>query len=145
MANAVWPHLTVHDGKAAVEFYRKALGAEAAMTVPAGDRLMHATMKIGDATFMLNDDFPEHCGGIVRAPKTTGAATPVTLHLGVPDCDAATAQMVAAGGTVVFGPFDAFWGDRYATVADPFGHQWSFGSPLPPDRAKAAAEAWKGM
>jgi PhnB protein len=31
-------------------------------------------------------------------------------------------------------PWDAFWGDRYAKVLDPFGHEWSFSHPL----AKAA-------
>ena len=143
MASAIWPYLTVNDGKAAVAFYEKALGAVAERVMPAGDKLMHATMKVGDATFMLNDDFPEHCGGVVRAPKATGAATAVTMHLNVPDCDAAVAKMTAAGGAVVYPPMDAFWGDRYGTVVDPFGHQWSFATPLPADRAKAAAESWK--
>src|SRR5262249_53566293 len=113
MSNAVWPHLTVHDGKAAVEFYQKALGAVPQMVMPAGDKVMHASLKVGDAVFMLNDDFPEYCGGLVRAPKTTGATTSVTLHLNVPDCDAAVAKMAAAGGTVTMPPADMFWGDRY--------------------------------
>jgi PhnB protein len=147
MANTVVPHLTVHDGRAAVAFYEKALGATAQMVMPADDgkRLMHASLKAGDAVFMLNDDFPEYCGGVSRAPKSTGTATPVALHLHVPDCDAAMAKMAAAGGIVSMPAMDAFWGDRYGKVTDPFGHEWSFATPLPADRAKAAAEAWKGM
>ena len=147
MAKSIWPHLVVHDGKAAVAFYENALGAKAEMVMPAADgkKLMHAGLKVGDAVFMLCDDFPEYCGGLVRAPKTTGATSAVTLHLNVADCDAAMAKMVAAGGTESMPAMDAFWGDRYGKVTDPFGHEWSFATPLPPDRAKAAAEAWKGM
>ena len=84
-------------------------------------------------------------GGISRAPKTTGAVNPVYLHLNVPDCDAAFAKMVGAGATPTMPPWDAFWGDRYAQVTDPFGHQWSFSNPLPADRAKKAQESFKGM
>jgi PhnB protein len=145
MATSLWPHLSVHDGPAAVAFYEKALGAKAEMVMPAGDgrKLMHAGMKVGDVAFMLCDDFPEHCGGVSRAPKTTGAASPVALHLTVEDCDAAMAKMAAAGGTVSMPAMDAFWGSRYGRVTDPFGHEWSFAHPLPADRAKAAAEAWQ--
>lgn len=143
MANAIWPHLTVNDGKAAVEFYQKALGAVANHVAPMGDKIMHAHLSIGDAVFMLNDDFPEFCEGKVRAPKSTGAISPVTLHLNVPDCDAAVDRMVKAGGTVSMPPMDAFWGDRYGKVTDPFGHEWSFSTPLSPERTKAAAEEWK--
>ena len=147
MANAIWPHLTVNDGKAAVAFYEKALGAVAERVMPAqgGAKLMHASLRVGDAVFMLNDDFPEYCGGASRAPKTTGAVTPVTLHLNVADCDAAFKRFVDAGGTGSMPPWDAFWGDRYAKVTDPFGHEWSFSNPLPADRAKKAAEEFKGM
>jgi len=145
MANAIWPHLTVHSGKAAIEFYQKGLGAVTDRVVPAGDKIMHASLKVGDAVLMLNDDFPEHCGGVSRAPKTTGAVSPVTLHLNVPDCDAAFNKMVSAGATASMPPWDAFWGDRYAQVTDPFGHHWSFSNPLPADRAKKAAESFKGM
>ena len=54
----------------------------------------------------------------------------MTLHLSVPDCDAAAAKALAAGATTIMAPFDAFWGDRYAEVLDPFGHVWSFAHPL---------------
>lgn len=145
MSNAIWPHITVHNAKAAIEFYQQGLGAVAERVMPAGDKIMHASLKVGDAVFMLNDDFPEHCGGVSKAPKTTGATSAVTLHLNVDDCDAAFNKMVAAGATATMPPWDAFWGDRYAQVTDPFGHQWSFSNVLPPDRAKAAAENFKGM
>jgi PhnB protein len=138
------PHLVVHDGNAAVEFYQKGLGAEVISRVPAPDgrRLMHAALAVGGSVLMLNDDFPEYCGGKVRAPKATGT-TAVTMHLNVADCDAAVAKMAAAGATVTMPPDDMFWGDRYAKVTDPFGHEWSFSTPLTAERTAAAAKKWE--
>lgn len=140
----VLPHLVVHDGPAALEFYQKALGAEVSFQMPApdGKRLMHAALSVGGGGFMLCDDFPEYCGGQARAPKVTGT-TGVTLHLNVPDCDAAVARMESAGGTVAMPPEDMFWGDRYAKVTDPFGHEWSFSSPISADRTEAAKKKWE--
>lgn len=130
---AVIPHLVVDDAAAALEFYKKALGAEEVMRLPAedGKRLMHSEIKVGDARIFVRDAFPEHCpsGGKDGSPKAFGG-TAVTLHLQVENCDAAVKQAAAAGATVVLEPWDAFWGDRYAQVADPFGHAWSFAHTL---------------
>jgi PhnB protein len=125
------PHLVVNGGVKAVEFYAAALGAVEAYRMPEenGPRLMHAELHVGDDKFFLCDDFPEYCEGQSRSPTTLGGSG-VTIHLNVPDCDAAVARMAAAGGTVVMPPWDAFWGDRYAKVRDPFGHEWSFAHPL---------------
>lgn len=141
------PHLVVQDGYKAVEFYKSALGAELCGNVmPADDgkRIMHAMFSVGGAVFMMCDDFPEHCGGRSRSPRELGG-TGVTLHLSVPDCDAAMAKMAAAGGTVTMPAMDAFWGSRYGQVTDPFGHSWSFSHQLDADRAQAAAAKWKEM
>jgi PhnB protein len=140
----ILPHLVVHDGNAALAFYEKALGAEVICRMPApdGKRLMHAALTVGGSTLMLCDDFPEYCGGQARAPKATGT-TGVTLHLNVPDCDAAVARMAEAGGTVAMPPEDMFWGDRYAKVTDPFGHEWSFAHPLTAEQTAAAAKKWE--
>jgi PhnB protein len=79
------------------------------------------------------DDFPEfreqHGGNKVLGPKQNGATTFV-LHLNVPDCDAAVKRATDAGCTVMMEPMDAFWGDRYGQVLDPYGHAWSFAHPL---------------
>lgn len=142
----VIPHLVVHNGLAALEFYQKALGAEVQFQMPADDgkRLMHASLAVaGGGGFMLCDDFPEYCGGAARAPKNSGAAPGVTLHLNVPDCDAAVKRMADAGAEVVMPPEDMFWGDRYAKVTDPFGHEWSFSSPLTEEQKAAAVKKWE--
>jgi len=132
------PHLVVKGAAAAIEYYKAALGAEELVRVPAPDgRLMHATLLIDGATLFLCDDFPDQCGGVSRAPN---GPTPITLHLCVPDADAAVARASAAGGEVAMPAEDMFWGDRYGKVIDPFGHEWSFSTPLTAER-KAAAEA----
>lgn len=134
------PHLTVKGGVAALEYYKKALGAEELSRMPTPDgRIMHATMKVGGSIFFLNDDFPEYCGGVSRTPS---GPTPVTLHLCVKNCDAAIEKAVKAGATVSMPATDMFWGDRYGQVTDPFGHSWSYGSPLTAEQKTAAEKAF---
>ncbi len=83
---------------------------------------------------IVMDDFPEYreqcSGGKIVGPKTAGASTFV-LHLNVPNCDEAVKRATDAGATILMPPMDAFWGDRYGQVLDPFGHAWSFAHPLP--------------
>jgi uncharacterized glyoxalase superfamily protein PhnB len=118
----VTPYLVVKSARQAIDFYRKAFGAEELMfaTTPDG-ACMHADIKIGDSVVMLNDEFPKFN---VLSPLTRGG-TSVTLHLYVPDVDAAFQKAVAAGATVKMPPADMFWGDRYCQLSDPFGHSWS--------------------
>jgi PhnB protein len=129
------PHLVVADASAALQFYAKALGATETMRVPAEDgrRLLHAELQINGARIFLRDHFPEFGAGEIcsrQGPPTELGGTPVTLHLEVPDCDAAVERAVAAGASVTMPPEDAFWGARYGQVVDPFGHAWSFAHPL---------------
>jgi PhnB protein len=127
----VTPHLVVNGAAKASEFYQSAFGAEEIMRMPAedGQRLMHCSLRIAGGQMFLCDDFPEYCGGKKRAPAGEGNNA-VTLHLDVPDCDAAVTRAQKAGATVTMPPADMFWGDRYAQVQDPFGHTWSFATPL---------------
>jgi PhnB protein len=122
---AIVAHLIVNGGAEAVEYYKAALGAVEVRRVPEpnGPRLMHAELEVGGGKLYLCDDFPEHCGGVVRAPSGPGS---VVLHLDVPDADAAIARAAAAGATVKMPASDMFWGDRYGQIVDPFGHTWSF-------------------
>ena len=134
------PHLVVKGGAAAIDFYKTALGAVELGRVPTEDgRLMHASLKIGESILMLCDDFPEYCGGVSRAPA---GPSPITLHLCVPNADAAIAQAAAAGANVTMPAADMFWGDRYGQIVDPFGHWWSFSHPLTEEQKKAAEKAW---
>jgi uncharacterized glyoxalase superfamily protein PhnB len=125
------PHLVCNRCADAIEFYKKAFGAEeiARMPAPDGKRLMHAEIRIGGRPLFLADDFPEYCGGKAMSPQALGG-TPVTIHRYVDDCDAAIGRAQKAGATVKMPAEDVFWGDRYGVVVDPFGHTWSFATHL---------------
>ena len=127
---AVIPHLVVGDAAAAIDFYIKAFDAVELGRVPRQDgKLIHAALGINGFTVMLNDDFPETCGGKSMTPTSLGG-TPVTIHLTVDDVDTKFQRALDAGATVVAELTDQFWGDRYGVVADPFGHHWSMGQPV---------------
>ncbi len=119
----ITPHLIIKDAAKAIDFYKKAFGAEEVMCMrgPGGNGIMHAEIKIGDSYLMIADEFPDFgCLG----PKSIGG-TPVTVHLYVKDADAVYNQAVKAGATATMPLTDMFWGDRYGKLADPFGHHWS--------------------
>ena len=116
------PHLVCAHAATAIDFYKAAFGAVEAMRLPGPDgRLMHAALRIGDSALMLVDEMPEY-GAL--GPKALKGSS-VTIHLYVPDVDAAIAQAVQAGATLKMPAADMFWGDRYGQVEDPFGHRWS--------------------
>jgi len=118
------PSLTVHNAAEAIEFYKRAFGAEELSRAPAPDgrRIWHAELKIGDSLLMLNDEFPDMGGS--RAPRSLGG-TASSLQLYVRDADAVFQRAVEAGAKVSMPLWDAFWGDRYGRVTDPFGHEWA--------------------
>jgi uncharacterized glyoxalase superfamily protein PhnB len=120
------PHLVCDGAAKAIEFYIKAFGATELTRLPMPDgRLAHGCVSINGSSVMLVDEFAEQ--GML-SPKKLGG-TPVTIHLVVPDADAAIATAADAGATVVMPPQDMFWGDRYGVVEDPFGHRWSIATP----------------
>jgi uncharacterized glyoxalase superfamily protein PhnB len=126
----------------AIEFYKKAFGAEEISRAPAldGRRIMHAQIRIGKSVVFLVDDFPEFCGGKASSPKAL-QGTPVSIHRYVENCDAAIKRAQDAGATVIMPAADMFWGDRYGVVTDPFGHKWSFAThikDLTPEQMQAA-------
>jgi PhnB protein len=124
------PHLVVDDAAAAIDFYVKAFGATELGRVPHPDgRLVHAALTLNGSTVMLADDFPDFNDGKSSTPKALGG-TPITIHLQVPDVEAAFRRALDAGAEVVAPLADQFWGDRYGVLRDPFGHQWSLGQPV---------------
>jgi uncharacterized glyoxalase superfamily protein PhnB len=116
------PHIVVTDGAQALEFYKKAFGAQeqARILMPGTTTVMYAQMKIGDSLLMMGSEFPPHA----LSPKNRGV-TSTYLHLYLADADAAFDRAVKAGCTIKMPMSDTFWGDRYGVVEDPFGHQWS--------------------
>ena len=137
----ITPHIIVSDAKKAADFYQKAFGAEVrGMAYTPDGKVIHAEVKIGDSILMFNDEIQAY--GVV-APTTTKASTCVTLHMYVEDADKVFASALAAGAKVVMPLQDQFWGDRYGTVEDPFGHHWSIATHIKdqsPEEMKAAMD-----
>lgn len=123
------PYLICAGAAQAIEFYKAAFGATELMRLPNPDgsgTIMHASLAVNGALVMLTDEAPAWGA---RSPKAL-SGTAVTLHLFVPDADAAITRAAAAGATVIMPPADMFWGDRYGLIEDPFGHRWSIATHL---------------
>ena len=119
-------HIVVGDAAAAIDFYRKAFGAEELFRIlwPDTDAIVHAELMVNGAKIMMAQE-SEAWG--CMGPQTLGGS-PVTLHLFMDEpaaVDALAKQAEDAGCTVQMAPHDAFWGDRYAQLSDPFGHIWA--------------------
>jgi PhnB protein len=141
----VSPYLAVDDAARAIEYYVKAFGAQevARMHAPDG-KIGHAELQIGDSHVMLADPFPQSS---TRSPKELGG-TSASVFLYVEDVDAVVKQAVEAGATLTMEVADQFWGDRFGSITDPFGHVWAIAThveDVSPEevavRAKAAMAA----
>jgi PhnB protein len=120
--NSVSAYLIVKDPQKAIDFYGKAFGAEpgAVMRVPGSNDIMHAEVRIGNSTVMLTGENPQWQ---MKSVETFGGS-PISMHLYVDDADKAYQRAIDAGCEVAAPLMDAFWGDRYGKVKDPFGVQW---------------------
>jgi PhnB protein len=136
------PYLAVEDAAEAIEYYKKAFGAEELfrMDGPEG-KIGHAELQIGDSKVMISDPFPQSS---VRPPGELGG-TSASVFMYVKDVDAVVKKAVDAGAKVTMEVSDQFWGDRFGSISDPFGHTWSIAThveDVPPEemaeRAKAA-------
>ena len=144
--HTITPHLVVDGAEQALEFYKKAFGAQVAGVHKTPDgKVMHAEFKIGDSKLMLNDEFP---GMGSLSPKTLGGS-PVVLNLYMEDIDKIFNQAVSAGATVTMPLANQFWGDRYGQLKDPFGHIWALGQHVedvtPEEMKRRAEEAFAQM
>lgn len=140
--HSLTPYLAVRGAPEAIEFYKKAFGAEELYRMAGPDgRVMHAEIRIGDSVLMLGEEAPQMGA---PSPATLGGS-PTGIHIYVEHCDQAFARATKAGATPVQPPADMFWGDRYGTVKDPFGHRWSLAThqkDLSPEEMAKAQEAW---
>ena len=138
----VTPHLIVGGAADAIEFYKKAFGAQEVGRLPGPNgKVMHAQLRIGDSALMLMDESPEHRALGPRALK----GSPVTIHLYVDDADAFFARAVKAGAKATMPVADQFWGDRYGVLEDPYGHHWSVDTHKRDVTPQEMAEAMKKM
>jgi PhnB protein len=122
--HTVTPQLTLDNAAQAIDWYKKALGAEeGGRAVGPDGKIMHSELRVGDSRIMVNDAM---MGG--KGPRTLGGS-PASLWIYVEDCDALFNRAVAAGAEVAKGPMgrmaDQFWGDRCGTFTDPEGYRWT--------------------
>lgn len=119
--HTITPYITVTDTREAIEFYKRAFGAEEIYTMPGPDgKIIHAEIKIGDSIVMISDEYPDFGA---RAPVSVGCNTQ-SLMVYVPDVDASFERAVQAGAEPRRPVENMFWGDRYGQVTDPYGHKW---------------------
>ena len=139
--HAVTPYLIVKNAAQALEFYKRALGAEVTMlmrfkespdppppgTLPAGfdDKVMHATLRVGETVVMVSDG---HCAG--QPAGFQNFALTISVD------DVATADRVfaalAEGGQVQMPLTKTFWSPRFGMLTDRFGLMWMVSVPGPP-------------
>jgi PhnB protein len=131
--NAIVPYLTVSSAAAAIEFYKKAFGAKenSRMADESGKRIMHSDLAIHGGTVFVMDEFLEH-GGAKHPSEERKSPVGIVIQLPQPkDVDAVFRQAVGAGAKSTQEPADMFWGARYASLTDPFGHTWMLNAALP--------------
>lgn len=139
----ITPYLICKNAEAAVDFYKRAFGAEELFRIGQPGRVGHCEMRIGKAIFMLAEEFPE-MGGL--GPETIGG-TPVSLYVYVDDVDSFAERATAAGLKMLRPVADQFYGDRSGYFEDPFGHKWGFAThkeDLTPEQLNERAKAANG-
>lgn len=140
--HSITPAIIVRGAAQAIDFYKRAFGAEEVTRMAGPDgTIMHAEIRIGDSIVMLGDENPQF--GTLSPLSTNG--NPGSLHLYVADADAAFDRALRAGATVRYPLENAFWGDRYGKVVDPFGHEWGIGQrvkEMSEEEVQKAGEEW---
>ena len=142
--HTVTPQLILDNAAQAIDWYKKALGAEEVSRAIGPDgKIMHAELKIGNSHIMVNDAM-----GGAKGPKAFGGS-PMSLWVYVEDCDALFNRAVGAGAKVEPGPMgqisDQFWGDRCGTINDPQGYRWTIAThkeDLTPQEMKQRQDEW---
>jgi uncharacterized glyoxalase superfamily protein PhnB len=141
--HSVTPMFMFKDARKAIDFYKRAFGAQEnyVMPGPDGKGVMHAEMRIGNSIIMLGEEHPqEPC----QSAETLGGS-PVSFYLYLEDVDAAFKVAVAAGAEARLPVQEMFWGDRMGSVQDPFGYSWSLAThsrDLTPEEVRQGAQAF---
>jgi len=142
--HTVTPQLTLDNAAQAIEWYKKAFGADEVSRFAGPDgKIMHADLRIGNSHFMVNDAMMD-----AKGPKAMGGS-PASFWIYVDDCDSLFKRAIDAGGHVAGGGMgqlqDQFWGDRSGTVVDPQGYKWTIATrkeDLSREEMKKRGEEW---
>ena len=117
----LFPYIIADDADRLLDYLRDGLGGaiDGIHRHPDGT-VANAHVVFGDTTIM------------VSAARGEWTATRGTFYLYVADADAATAQALAAGGTLRMAAMDMPYGDRQSGVTDPEGNVWWLSQRLQP-------------
>ena len=122
VSSPIIPSLCYRDAAAAIDFYKRAFGATELMRLEEpGGRIGHAELQIGNAVFMMSDEYPDYDA---LSAETLGGS-PIKLHLYVADVDQFAERAIAEGATLARAIEDQFYGDRAGQLKDPFGYTWA--------------------
>lgn len=126
--NGIVPYLAIRGAAEAIDWYVEAFGATEITRFVGDDdgRVGHAELRIGSGTIYLSDEYPEM--GVTAPPSIGGHSAAFVVD--VADVDEVHAAAVRGGGTSLRPPEDQPYGDRSATIMDPFGHRWMVQSPI---------------
>src|SRR5688500_6953299 len=139
----VTPYLICRNAESAIDFYKKAFGAEELFRIGQPGMVGHAELKIGNAIIMMADEHPE-MGAV--SPQSLGGS-PVSLMIYIEDLDSFTEMAVAEGLEALRPVQGQFYGDRSGQFKDPFGHVWAFATHIEdvsPDEMNTRAAAMYG-
>lgn len=140
--HTITPSMVINNANEAIEFYKNAFDAKEIYRFPTPDgKILHAMIQIGDSFVMMSDEFPAMG---LKSPPTIGG-TSVTIHVYVEDADKIFKQAIDSGAVVTMPIMDAFWGDRYGMVIDPYGHSWAIAThkiDMTPEGMRKAGEEY---
>ena len=142
--STITPHMVVRDAARAAAWYGVVFGAEerGCLEVPGG-KLLQLELWFGETQVMLADEFPDH--GVVSPLGLGGTAT--VLHFSTTDAEAVWRRAIDGGADPRQPLHDAFWGERYGQITDPFGHRWAIAQRIRDvpreELVRAAAEAFQ--
>src|SRR5277367_2336857 len=125
----ITPYLTVADAPQLINFVKQTFGAEETFRGTGSAGGVHCELRVGNTMLMVG-------GGTGEGSSWSGTPSPSSLHIYVPDCDAAYQRALRASATSVSEPADQPWGERLARVKDPSGNNWFIAFPSYLGKAK---------
>jgi PhnB protein len=114
--HSVTPYLLVKDAPGLIDFVKQVFGADETFRTSASADGMEAELRIGDSRLRIGGGSPE--------TGWPGDVRPTALHVYVLDTDAAYQRAIKAGATMIQPPMDHDYGERGASVTDPYGNNW---------------------
>jgi len=126
MKTSLSPLLSVRRGASAIDFYKRAFGAQVLFRVEDDKGEIVARMSVDGTDFWVADESPKDSN---FSPEYLGGGS-VRMVLIVEDPDATFKRAISAGATVVWPVGDKPYGWRVGRIVDPFGHHWEIARPL---------------